>query len=173
MSHVDSCQFGVNEAGSSSEIDTRLTRGCSPTVRSFTYFIEGENAIKIGHSWYPKGRMKDIQCSTPVRLKLLLSVPTSMLTESAAHAKFQHLRISGEWFRPSPELLDFIEEMREQMFPKPTELIVLAKHLAKCKGVHARSLAQQISVYEKATEYNRAALRPIIKKSMELIASRS
>lgn len=33
MSHVDSCQFSVNEAGSSSESGARLTHACSRAVR--------------------------------------------------------------------------------------------------------------------------------------------
>jgi hypothetical protein len=33
MDYVDSCQFGVNDAGTGSKIDTPLTQSRSPSVR--------------------------------------------------------------------------------------------------------------------------------------------
>lgn len=82
----------------------------------WTYFIRDAVGIKIGRSISPQSRMRDLQGGNGSRLELLLAVPAAKLSEPDAHARFRHLRIHREWFRPEQELLDFIEELKG---PKP------------------------------------------------------
>jgi hypothetical protein len=75
------------------------------------YFIQAESGlIKIGQSENPHARLKALQQGTAETLALLKIIPPSptRLTERQIHQKFQHLRVRGEWFRPGPELIDFI-----------------------------------------------------------------
>jgi len=41
---------------------------------------------------------------------LLGCVTADCWSEVRLHARFRHLRMRGEWFRPAPELHDFIKE---------------------------------------------------------------
>lgn len=80
--------------------------------RGFTYFVRRADAIKIGHSGIPKQRISTLQVSFPEAIEVLAIVPNARVSEAAAHAKFAHLRLSGEWFRAEPELLDFIKSIK-------------------------------------------------------------
>jgi len=77
------------------------------------YFIQNESGlIKIGLSENPEARLKALQQGTVDTLTLLKAVPPSptRLTEHQVHKRFKHLRVRDdrEWFRPAPELLEFI-----------------------------------------------------------------
>lgn len=76
------------------------------------YFIQesGSGAIKIGWSNSTEARKNALQIGTPHSLTILGEVPGEHSVESKIHKKFDHLRISGEWFKPEKELLDFIDE---------------------------------------------------------------
>lgn len=84
----------------------------------WTYFIRDAEGIKIGRSMSPQARMRDLQAGNGSKMELLLAVPYSQLSEPDAHRKFKHLRTHREWFRPEPELLQFIESLK----PKPRPL---------------------------------------------------
>lgn len=79
----------------------------------WTYFIRGPEGIKIGKSRNPKERRRGLQLAHATELKIIIAVPASIISEAAAHERFQHLKMSGEWFRAEPELLDFIETLRD------------------------------------------------------------
>lgn len=73
------------------------------------YFIQrGDGPIKIGYSKNPKGRLSALQTGIPERLTLLGVVPGGKAREQELHREFGRTRIQGEWFHPSPSLLDFI-----------------------------------------------------------------
>lgn len=103
----------------------------------WTYFIAGPDAIKIGRSTQPRARMRDLQAANGSELTLMVAVPFDQLPEWEAHQKFKHLRLHGEWFRPTKELLNFIEALRSETKkpirparPRPkTELDLTAKNL--------------------------------------------
>lgn len=76
------------------------------------YFVQsGEGGhIKIGTaSDFPK-RLQALQTGNPERLTVLGTLPGSLSEEADIHDQFSHLRARGEWFRPEPELLDYIKE---------------------------------------------------------------
>lgn len=82
----------------------------SEKPKSWVYFIQSENKdIKIGYAGNPRSRLADMQTAHGRPLTLLGAVPGDMTMEKGLHKRFAHLRMMGEWFRPDPELLFFIE----------------------------------------------------------------
>ncbi len=65
------------------------------------YFItDGEN-IKIGRSKNVEQRIKQLQTSNSINLKLLYYLETEDVTfETHVHNVCQRFRVKGEWFKP-------------------------------------------------------------------------
>lgn len=74
------------------------------------YFIQNETnkAIKIGFASDVESRRRALQTASPDRLILLGSIEGDMARERELHREFADLRLVGEWFRPSPKLMDRI-----------------------------------------------------------------
>jgi hypothetical protein len=70
-------------------------------------------AIKIGCSWGVTSRLKSIEANVPFDCQFLTDAPGDMFVESAVHMWFRGDRIAGEYFRSSPSLCAFIEEVRQ------------------------------------------------------------
>jgi hypothetical protein len=90
--------------------------GAKPMV---LYFVqEGDGGpVKIGLATSMARRFKTMQTGNSTKLHLLGCWPTTELdpsaetpreVESAIHRQFAHLRLRGEWFAPTDELLGFI-----------------------------------------------------------------
>lgn len=77
-----------------------------------TYFIQSEfgGHIKIGKSINPESRLKSLQTGRADRL--LLKKIINGDKESELHARFKHLRDSGEWFRFENELVQFLGDTK-------------------------------------------------------------
>ncbi len=78
---------------------------------------EADGLIKIGWSRSVKLRM------SAIRAKVIGAVPGERAEEKVVHAKFAHLRVKGEWFRPGEELLEYIRT--EAQGHKPDSKTVL------------------------------------------------
>lgn len=64
---------------------------------------------KIGIASHTATRLSTLQRSSPFELELVAVLPGGgRRAEVAIHRRFAHLRLRGEWFRESPELLSFI-----------------------------------------------------------------
>lgn len=76
------------------------------------YFIQvGENGpIKVGQTREsPMDRLRDLQVGNPHPLRVRAVMMTrDDRAESSIHRRFAAIRMSGEWFRPEPELIEFI-----------------------------------------------------------------
>lgn len=83
------------------------------------YFITSGTHIKIGWAKDPDRRLAALQTASPVKLSLVYSFPGSGAKERELHAKFSHLRSSGEWFAASPEIFAAIDELRADPSPVP------------------------------------------------------
>lgn len=57
------------------------------------------NAVKIGHSIDPEGRLPEIQLGCPLPLILEAVLPGGFEDECAMHRRFSDDRIHGEWFK--------------------------------------------------------------------------
>ncbi len=80
------------------------------------YFVQSGHGgdIKIGLTKNLDERMKGLQGANPVKLVLIGAIPkTAMDTEAQLHARFAAHRTIGEWFRPDPEILAFIESLKQ------------------------------------------------------------
>jgi hypothetical protein len=81
-------------------------------VTSRVYFVQadsGDGLIKIGTtSSRVEDRLRTMQTGSPVRLKVLGTVPGDSRVESQLHLMFSDIRMHGEWFRPEARLLEYI-----------------------------------------------------------------
>lgn len=82
--------------------------------QEYIYFLHDRttDTVKIGMSIDPERRMKVIQSQVPLDLIPIRYEPvdSGYLMEHALHVQFAHLRVRGEWFRATPELLAFAQE---------------------------------------------------------------
>ena len=80
----------------------------------YVYFTQGESggAVKIGYTTNPESRLKTLQTSYPDILKILCLIPGDEKTEKEYHEKFKDIRLNGEWFKPTEEILKEIEELK-------------------------------------------------------------
>lgn len=78
----------------------------------YVYFIEGGDRIKIGYTTNGRARRKKMLTDAPVDLKLLHIESGTFRVEKMLHRQFAELRVRGEWFRKTPELLAFIEQRK-------------------------------------------------------------
>jgi hypothetical protein len=100
------------------------------------YLIRDErDRIKIGYAANPKARLRELQCATADRLTLIrVFVGAGHPTERWLHRKFRHLRLSGEWFHFSPEMLHIVPP-DEIPAPRPIET---TEHRSRDIGEHIR-----------------------------------
>lgn len=81
----------------------RSARGC-------IYFVRAGENVKIGFSKDVDQRLAQLQTFFPFRLELLLSIAGSALTEHQLHHRFKLSRVTGEWFRLTPDIETFVRE---------------------------------------------------------------
>lgn len=79
----------------------------------YLYFIVDEmsGAIKIGLSESPHHRITILQIGNPNPLRLLGVVEGDFKAERSLHRQWKHLRLQGEWFRATSELLAEVRGM--------------------------------------------------------------
>lgn len=75
----------------------------------FVYFVHNGEHVKIGWSKDWKGRLRTLQTSNPAKLKIMLVIVGSRADEGDLHAEFQADRVRGEWYRPTQQIVAFIE----------------------------------------------------------------
>lgn len=77
------------------------------------YFVQAASGpIKIGMAKNADRRVRELRTSSHEPLTLLASFSGEPAIERALHRRFAALRLSGEWFRPEPELLRLIDGIR-------------------------------------------------------------
>jgi len=80
----------------------------------FVQAVQGGN-IKIGKSINPLDRIKTLQASSPVLLKPLRITMGTSAVERYLHELFAEDRVYGEWFRPTPRLLQKMWEYQPML----------------------------------------------------------
>lgn len=131
----------------------------------FVYFVSDGEAVKIGFSEKPARRLAGIQSHHPKPLTLLGTVSASVFDEQDLHQKFSDIRIRGEWFRATPELLAFIVDACAQ--PNPASAPARPESPADQIRRHLVALAQSewpplVSCYFQSVDWalNRAEKNP-------------
>lgn len=85
-------------------------------IGHFVYYLRLEGRIKIGTSRNIKLRLQNLPWDTIELLEI-----GNEAEEHLRHSQFAHLRIQGEWFKADPELLDFIDQRREELRSQQSE----------------------------------------------------
>lgn len=81
----------------------------------YVYFVASETGpIKIGFGAIPEARYRAIQCNSPVQLTLIAVEKANSHRERQLHWKFRKHRLHGEWFKPAPETLKYIENLEAE-----------------------------------------------------------
>lgn len=87
------------------------------------YFIRSDGPageIKIGLSYSPEKRLRELQVGSAFPLEIIGVIPGGgWRKERELHARFAHLRLSGEWFRPGADLWAYIESLDPENTPLP------------------------------------------------------
>lgn len=109
------------------------------------YFIQAEQGglIKIGYSNDPVTRLYHLQLFCPVPLKILATIKDMPQTkEGWLHYELRKSRQYGEWFKPSIEVLVFIQQNAVEFEPAPAprffeeeDVVTIGKSThRRCKG---------------------------------------
>lgn len=88
--------------------------GSNVKSNGFVYFIycKQTERIKIGFSFSPERRLRDLSRQSPVNdLKLLRVINGTPKDENRLHKKFNEYRHHGEWFEFAPKIMKFIENL--------------------------------------------------------------
>lgn len=84
--------------------------------KGFVYFFSNSKNIKIGYTKNrPESRLKQLNTGSDTQLYMLGYIHGSTELEKSLHKKFgqDRIRQNAEWFYPSQELIDFINENNE------------------------------------------------------------
>lgn len=90
-----------------SELDRSRIIGSS-TTGGYVYFLthsDTSDSIKIGFSTNPWARANELASGSPTGAILLGTINGGKDTEALWHERFMGIRLSGEWFKKTPELM--------------------------------------------------------------------
>lgn len=79
--------------------------------RSIVYVIQcgaDDGPLKIGVTEDLSERLRHLQLANPLPLRALVTLAGEQPLEKALHARFGALRMRGEWFEFSPEIVSFV-----------------------------------------------------------------
>lgn len=85
-------------------------------MSGFVYFIRAVDSgrVKIGFTiGNPWDRLDALQTGNHEPLRLHASIQGSPKKERALHERFHHIRERGEWFVPTPELVAYMDGVRD------------------------------------------------------------
>ena len=77
------------------------------------YFIQAGNdgPIKIGNAQNPEVRRRELQTGNHEKLRLITEIPGDKEREDSIHNYLRSDRYRGEWFKATPEVLDYIKNV--------------------------------------------------------------
>jgi hypothetical protein len=110
----DPSQEMVDKAMRSAQEDDRM-RAVDGTAKVYFLQENGTGAIKIGTSKHLKKRIDELARELPSESTLLATADGWRETEWVLQRRFRHARIRGEWFRPVPELLEYIASLKKEV----------------------------------------------------------
>lgn len=92
------------QAGDSREYALPHKVACVVPAGPCVYMIAGGGRLKIGLSDDPIARVAAMQTGSPVPLELVACMSGGSMLESELHARFDRLRVYGEWFEDAAEI---------------------------------------------------------------------
>lgn len=95
------------------------------------YFITDKKNIKIGYSKNPNKRIKQLNTGNAKKLILIGYVNGDKNKEKELHCQFSQDRLNGEWFSPSNEILDFINDNLSQIYVEKNTTINVYQRMSK------------------------------------------
>lgn len=119
-----------------------IRRGLEPAQRETAiYFVQSEHGgeIKIGRAEDVARRLVGLQVGRPDKLVLLAAAAAPAAQERALHARFAPHRAKGEWFYPTPELVELANAVSERGAAAIEECLV--SHLVTPNTLAASSAA--------------------------------
>jgi hypothetical protein len=90
----------------------------NPTAVVYFARADGAEEIKIGTSTQLARRIRALEVSSRSKITVLATVVGSYKVEAWIQDRFRRARVRGEWFRPVPELLEYIAEIQSGEPPK-------------------------------------------------------
>ncbi len=103
--------FGLSVSGSS-DYYQKVDKPLRKKKKGFVYLMISRDGYKIGRSWDPKGRLKELKRSAPsLELIHTFEADDVLLAEKTLHRRFADRRISGEWFDLSPGEVEGIKKI--------------------------------------------------------------
>lgn len=97
--------------GSVDKIAPLIIKDLSEKKEQFVYFFQeigGEGLIKIGVSWNPKKRRREVELARGRRIQMLCLLRGGARLERQLHAELGDFRVSGEWFLPSEKVMKYV-----------------------------------------------------------------
>lgn len=79
-------------------------------MTGFIYAIECSGRVKIGYSEAPEKRFSKVASDAPFPCVLLGFWPGTVAEELEVQTKFQSVRVHGEWFAVTEDLLAFLQQ---------------------------------------------------------------
>lgn len=76
----------------------------------YVYAITDGASIKIGVARRPQQRCKALSTGNATKLTMLGYFPGGFDLEKQLHQRFASSRGKGEWFKPSPDLIEYLNE---------------------------------------------------------------
>ncbi|MER9901636.1 GIY-YIG nuclease family protein [Mesorhizobium sp. M0130] len=112
------------------------------------YFIQDEaERVKIGYSGDPLARLMSLQTANGGRLCMLRLIDGGEPTERWLHARFDEMRIQGEWFAFHPAMMTVVppDELPQRQIVKPRLRMTLRETLREAEALfgddHPRLMA--------------------------------
>lgn len=102
------------------------------------YFIQAGEAgpIKIGASWNVEARLKALSCFHYEELRLLASADGCQMVERELQIGFEPELVRGEWFSPSPRLMDFIARIKAGAAMSDLLHSIGRRPKKRCRSIH-------------------------------------
>lgn len=112
----------------------------------FVYFMSDGELVKIGWSVSPEHRRKDIRHERKKEITLIAWFRAVRSDESCLHERHRHLRVEGEWFRPSAEIEETISILRAtHTAGRSVQDTLIEHHNAKNRIRHPSEVMAEVS----------------------------
>jgi hypothetical protein len=79
-----------------------------PVVRNYVYFLRAGKRVKIGTAANVQARFQDLKTGIPGKARIYYVTPGNRALENELHQLFAADRVTGEWFRWSVAIIDWI-----------------------------------------------------------------